>query len=271
MKNTFGCTSRSILGFACAVGIAGLTSGAAADFQGPLVTLDYDWSGGGPSHFVMHQHSDKYWYKEDTNSWGFEGGAAGPQGENGSGTWTLGWTVEATDAPGAASSGASQFVNANLAITNLTGQAQTFSALVTLALPKSFTGGTVMDGSVAALVSDNDDAGATLTNANGNPIYSAFIDNGPPMGTPVQTLLDSVTLAAGPGSTASDDESFGFPNPVPGPEALNTISVFLEFELSAFDSANVVGTFRISQAVPAPGALPLLAGLALLGGRRRRA
>jgi hypothetical protein len=248
-------------------GLCANTASADDEYYGPLVTLDYGWSGGQGHNFVLHKDSDKHWHDPAQGAWIFVGGAIGAGGN----AWVLEWDVAASaNGAGGASSSSSEFVNANLSITNLTAQPQTFTALVTLALPKQFVGGTLMNGNVAATVTDNDGNGAFLTNSNNESVYQAFIDGDPWNDSPVHTLFDpGFSLTAAPFGSDSDSDSFGVPNPIPGPEALNTISVYLIIELSAFDTASVVGTFQIAQ-LPAPGALPLLAGMAFAFGRRRR-
>lgn len=245
--------------FAAGIGLATTTY---ASFDGPLVTLDWNASGTGqPSTYVMHEDSDSYWYDKSNNAWAFLGG------DNGS-AWDLNWMMEAADAPGGAlgDPGASQFVNANLAVTNNTDSFQTFVGLVTFLLPKEFHGGTLMNGSVSVSVQDVFGDGAEIRSVGDMPIYQALID-----GSPVQDLLPSdFSLIATGGSTESESDSFGIPNPIGGPEAMESISVLLTLELSPYDTANIVGTFEVAAALPAPGALALLAGLGLISSRRRR-
>lgn len=232
-------------------------------FDGPMVTMDWMSSNGSSQQFTMHQDSNDYWYSGGDSAWVFQGGAADQD-------WGMDWQVQAANQPGAAQGGGSQFVNANLAVTNNSASFQTFTALVTLSLPNEFTGGTLMSGLVSASVQDVQDNGAEIRSVDGMPIYRAFIDDTPPGGA-VQSLFDPFySLAAPAGNTVSDSDTFGFPNQVAGPAALDTISVMLHFELSPGDTANVVGSFQIEQALPAPAALPLLAGFGLAFGSSRR-
>jgi uncharacterized protein (TIGR03382 family) len=264
--NTYLATRPLIVGaISSMVGLSFIGAGTALaqDFPGPLVTIDWDWSGGNPAHYVMHEDSDEFWYDPKSSAWSFIGSDGGQ-------SWGMDWDVMATGNPANAASG-TQFVTANLAVTNNTDQYQAFSALVTLALPNAFVGGTLMRGSVAVSVTDVFGGGAEVRSSGNAPIYQAFINNVPP-GAPVETLMNPFySLTAPPNGGNSDSETFGIPNAVPGPAALTTISVYLNFELSPFDTANVVGYFEISK-VPAPGALPMLAAFVLgFGGRRRRA
>jgi len=251
---------------ALALGVAtvGLSAtGASASVEMPFVTMDWMTGSGSAHQYVMHEDSAAQWFDPSDDAWVFEGSSS-------SSAWGMEWSIAANDEADIATGGSgSQFVNANLAVTNNTGSYQSFFAIVTLALPQQFTGGTLMNGSVSASVQDVFGSGAEIRSFDDSPIYQAFIDGTPP-DAPVQTLLDpSYSLTAPVGGTDSDSDTFGIPNPILGPEALNTISVVLEFELSPFDTANVVGTFEIAK-LPAPGALPLLAGLGLIGMSRRR-
>jgi hypothetical protein len=245
--------------FTAAIGIANITH---ASFDRPLVTLNWNASGTGqPNTYVMYEDSDSFWYDKSNNAWVSQGG------DNGS-AWNMNWTTVAADAPGGAlgAPGASQFVNANLAVTNNTDSYQTFIGLVTFLLPKEFHGGTLMNGSVSVSVQDVFGTGAEVRTVDDVPIYQAFID-----GAMVQDLFPGdFSLIATGGVTESTSDSFGIPSPIGGPEAMETISVMLNFELSPYDTANVVGTFEVAAALPAPGALALLAGFGLISSRRRR-
>lgn len=240
----------------------GATQTTHASFDGPMVTLDWSASStGAPNTYLMHEDSDDYWLDESSDAWVFQGGA------NGS-AWGLNWTMEAADVPGGASGspGVNQFINANLAVTNNTDTYQTFSGLVTFLLPKEFGDGTLMNGSVSVSVQDSFSNGAEVRSVDDLPIYQSFIDD-----NPIQPLFeDDFSITATDGGTASDSESFGIPSPIPGPEAMQSISIMMNFELSPFDTANLVGTYEIAAPLPAPGALPLLAGLGLAFSARRR-
>lgn len=255
---------RPVATLSFVTGLAALMAVAApaqAAYNGPMVTLNWKSSASQqPYKYVMHQDSDNYWPGGSNGGWVFEGGDSAS-------AWSIDWTMEAADLPGVAASGASQFVNANLAVTNNSDTFQTFFALVTLNLPKEFLGGTLMNGSVSASVQDVFFDGAEIRSSEDEPLYQAFIDD-----SPVQSLFPApYSLVAANGQTESDSDTFGISGgPIAGPEALESISVLLTFELSPYDTANVVGTFEIAPLVPAPGALPLLAGLGLAFSSRRR-
>jgi hypothetical protein len=265
MKFLIGRKYRPVGATLLAAGLAagiGLTQTTHASFVGPQVTLDWNASGSGDrTIYTMHQDSDSYWFDDSSNAWVFQGG------DNGS-AWGLNWTMEAADVPGGAagSPGLSQFINANLAVTNNTDTFQTFSGLVTFMLPKEFVGGTLMNGSVSVSVQDVFQNGAEVRAVDDLPIYQSFID-----GNSIKALFDDdFSLIATDGGTESDSDSFGIPAPMPGPEALVSISLMLNFEVSPYDTANVVGTYEIASAIPAPGALALIAGFGLISSRRRR-
>jgi len=253
----------TLLAAGLAAGI-GLTQTTHASNHIPLVTLDWSASGtGNQNTYLMHQDSDNHWYDNSSNGWVFQGG------DNGS-AWGLNWNMTAGDAPSAVAggSGISQFINANLAVTNNTDTFQTFTGLVTFLLPSDFVGGTLMNGSVSVSVQDLFNDGAEVRAVDDEPIYQSFID-----GNPIMSLFDNdFSILATGGATESDSTSFGIPNPIAGPEALTSISILLNFEVSPYDTANIVATYEIASLIPAPGALPLLAALALgFTSRRRRA
>jgi hypothetical protein len=219
-----------------------------------------DWFSGasGQKSYIIHQDSHHGW--QEGSAWTFEGGDANP-------SWDMNWRITGSAQSGAAS-GSDHFVNVALAVTNNTNSFQSFSTVVTLNLPEMLTGGTVIDGSVSASVTDVFGDGAELRTFNDLPIYQAVTDES----FVAHTLLDpQYSLIASPGGGASDSMTFGDPTPLAGPSTISTISIQIDFELSPYDTANVVGTFRVAQAVPAPAAMPLLAGFMLaLGSRRRR-
>ncbi len=266
MKFLTGRQSRPIGTTLLAAGLAagiGLTQSTHASVAIPFVSLD--WSASGTDHqntYLMHQDSDTHWYDNSSNAWVFEGGDT-------SSAWGLSWNMTAGDVLGTTTgdAGISQFINANLAVTNNSDSFQTFSGLVTFLLPKEFVGGTLMNGSVSASVQDVFGDGAEIRSVDNLPIYQSYID-----GNPIQALFESdFSLTATNGETVSESATFGISSPMVGPDALVSISLMLNFELSPYDTANVVGTYEIASMIPAPGALPLLAAMALgFTSRRRR-
>jgi len=183
--------------------------------------------------------------------------------------WSLDWDcLVLPGAPGQSEGNA--FVDAAIVVTNTSAQVQTFSMLMTLALSGPIGPSTLMDGAVAATVTNNQfSGGATIASPAGSSLYKAFVDVVNPLAdVPAATLWnDPFSLsAAGAFASASGSDSFVG---TPGPGANSNIAVLLTFTLSPGDTASVSGIFEISK-IPAPATLGLF-GLALGFGRRRRA
>jgi len=232
----------------------------------PSLTMQWFSSSdlGGPSLFNLHDQSNVNYHGDGT--WNFLGGQSSQS------SWNMEWdmTVNSNSGPGVITGSGGPFVTADLAVTNTSASVQSFFALVTLTLDQPITGGTLMNGQVSAGVTDFLGTGATVSTISsgqfaGDPIFTALID-----GNEVQSLMnDPTNVTANPFSSNSEAATFGQPGPIAGPDAMNTISVWLKFDLTPGDTANVVGTFQIV-AVPAPAALPALALFGLLAGTRRR-
>jgi hypothetical protein len=236
----------------------------------PYLTMEWFGSNDGiaPVMYHMNEHSDTKKYLGG-GTWNFMGSQVGADQ-----SWLLEWnmTANANNGGGTTLGGpGSSFVTADLAVTNTSSTTQSFWALVTLVLDNPIIGGSLMNGQASAAVTDFLGNGATLGTISdgmhtGAPIYSGRID-----GVSQQYLMESpFSLSAGPFSSNSTSETFGQPTPLVGPDA-TSISVWLRFELTPGDTANVVGMFEVAALVPAPASLPLLAALGLFaGGRRRR-
>ncbi len=183
------------------------------------------------------------------------------------GLWHLDYLCTFADGrpAGAASGGGSAFVTANIVVTNNSNSTQTFSLLMTQGTVVSFPDAD-MSGSVVGTVTDLTFDDATVAAASGGSIYTSFID-----GTAVQSLLDDPFSQSAGGPLLSSQvgpASFGTPDPLASGEDLdNDIAIFLEFTLSAGDSASFTAIFEV---VPAPAALALFAGVGLVSRRRRR-
>jgi len=178
-------------------------------------------------------------------------------------TWGMEWDSLANPDP---------YVDAALTVTNFSDQYQTFFLLMTLDSIDVIEPNTLMNGGVAATVTNNQfEGGATVRAVAGGSIFKAFIDlNNPMTDVPVATLWDDpfdLTVIGGL-STLSDDLQFGDPSPDLGPPAYSSISIILQFEVSPGDSASVSGIFNI-EPVPGPGGLALLAVVGLIRRRRR--
>lgn len=263
-KASFGCGSGHIA--AASIIALGLAVAAQAS-SAPYLTMQWFGSNDGvdPVLYHMNEHSD-FVTPLGGGIWNYVGSQVGSNE-----AWLLNWDITAHANNGGATTGTtgSSFVTADLAVTNTSGTTQSFWALVTLTLDSPILGGTLMNGQASAAVTDFLGNGATLSTIAsgpfaGDPIYTGRIN-----GVPQHTLMDSpFILNANPFDSNSVAETFGQPVPLVGPDA-STISVWLKFDLTAGDTANVVGMFEVS-AIPAPAALPVLAALSLLVGVRRR-
>lgn len=133
----------------------------------------------------------------------------------------------------------------------------------------------IMSGSISATLTDvNGNGVASISNAGGDPIYRALVND-----TMVRSLWttysfsvngaylsQSTPAVATPGPTQSMFMNEALPTGVP---ADGTLAIELAFSLSAGDSVTFAATFNV---VPAPGAIAMVAiagGTAF--GRRRRA
>jgi hypothetical protein len=160
-------------------------------------------------------------------------------------------------------------VSGEVAVQNMLGVTQQFTLIFTL--PTGPIGpSTVIGGSVAGGVTDNDGNVGTLSTVNGSAFYSALID-----GVTQQMLFPhSVVLNAGAYDSADlvPPGAFGTPIPsLPGPAVLGSIGIQYDFNLTSQDAASFTGVFVV-QPVPEPSTA-LLVGLGLVivarGGRRR--
>ncbi|MCA9292026.1 MAG: hypothetical protein KDA25_12920 [Phycisphaerales bacterium] len=166
---------------------------------------------------------------------------------------------------GGVAGGTAVTLNANFVVTNNSANTETFTLVMTLNSGVVIADA-LMAGSVVGTVTDLTFDDATVAAVGGSSIYKGQID-----GTTVQTLLDdpfSQNAGGALQSSAVGPEDFGTPNHIASGEDLDTsISIVLEFTLTAGDSASFSAVFEV---IPAPAALPLLAGFGLLGRRRRR-
>ncbi len=134
---------------------------------------------------------------------------------------------------------------------------------VTLPILPSLSELTFLTGSVAvAMTADGD--GGELAALQGIPFWQALID-GAPVGGATDLLSDLLMSRGGLGSPPG--ESAGFVG-VPGPQALDSIGIRINFSLTAGEQMSF--TSVLMAVVPGPGGLVLVAWGALLTRRRQR-
>lgn len=191
--------------------------------------------------------------------------------EGGIGTWELVMDIGVRYTGGVAG-GNSEIVTADMAITNLSPVRQEFWALVTLNLDNPIIGGgTNTNGSISTSVTDLlGDGHADITTIQqgqfqDDPIYAAYVNGtGNP---PARTMFDAPFLLETNDQFGTESDGNTFINEA-GPDSAASISVWLKTEVSAFDQANLIGSYEIAP-IPGPAALALL-GIAGLSSRRRR-
>lgn len=157
-----------------------------------------------------------------------------------------------------------QSVNLNYFVTNNSDSTQSYNITETLG-GITFAGPLLLSGSIIGTVTDLDGDTASASSLLGGSIYTAMID-----GNDVFSLMTGFSFSApGPFTSGSSlTQSFSeFPLIV---GQSSSISIHLEFELSAGDSVNFASVFTV---IPAPAAFVVLSGLTGLAGvgRRRRA
>ena len=153
------------------------------------------------------------------------------------------------------------------AVTNNGPVTQQFTLLFVLPIAP-IPGGTLVGGSVQGGVTDNTGDGATLSTVLGSSFYTALID-----GAPVDTLYDHLTTVTAGSFLSANLASLAFGVPIPsqpGPAALATIGIRLDFTLTPGDSASFTSNFVV--VVPEPSTALLMGlGLGLMALRRRQA
>jgi hypothetical protein len=252
------------------------TAQAQPDFRmvwqaGGNPAVDYSWTdvNGLPGGFGAYN---------GYNQWNVPGNEAVWEGYNYTGTlvgsdaggsdglpgfWTLQWNCVFNDA----AAGGGAFVTANLVVTNNDPiNVQNFSLL--MSLPVAPIVNPIERGSVVGTVTDITFDDATVFAPLGSQIYTPRIDGideapGFLLQDPFQASAGG-PLQSGPVGPAD----FGVPVWEQATQNVDTdIAIFLSFDLTPGDSASFTAIFEV--AIPAPGALPLLA-FGLLGVRRRR-
>ncbi len=193
-------------------------------------------------------------------SWANPNKTFGFTGEKSSaGQWGLGWSMLVNPDP---------FIVGNFVVTNNSLVAQTFTLSVSMPIVPGLLDVSI-GGSITGTVTDLNGNGASLSSTPGGSIYSALID-----GSVVATLLDDHTTSfLDPFQSAVvGPDAFGEPIPSdPGPDTLVSMSIELEFTLSAGDAASFTSIFvLIGTPIPAPAGLALLGVAGMFGSRRRR-
>jgi hypothetical protein len=154
------------------------------------------------------------------------------------------------------------------AVTNNSLSTQTFTLIFTLAVAPPVVPSSLIGGSIAGTVTDNNGDGATLATAPGSAIYSARID-----GATVATLYNDPTSAIAASFLSGTLAAISFGTPIPslaGPPALSDIGIRLKFTLTPGDSASFTSNFVVLP-IPEPGTAILLGlGLGWLGLCQRR-
>lgn len=158
-------------------------------------------------------------------------------------------------------------VTGTTVITNTFSTTQHITLLFTLPVT-AIPGATLTGGSFRGTVTDRDGDGATLaTFGPGTSFYTAMID-----GADWQSLY-AHNQSVGAGQFLSSNvpsTNFGSPIPsLPGPPALTTIGIRLDFTLTPFDSASFTSNHVVIPVPEPQTAGLLLIGLALLAQRRR--
>ncbi len=160
-------------------------------------------------------------------------------------------------------------ISAGFSVTNNTAATQWYTMIFSIGISPSITPTSLIGGSAAFTVTDANNDGATISAPGMGPqaMYTALID-----GLPVQTLFDApYSLSAlFPGGSNVAVDQFGLPGPSqPGPQALSTIGLRVDFLLSAGDRATFSGNFDV-EPVPLPAGVWLFAS-ALVAIRAARA
>jgi hypothetical protein len=160
-------------------------------------------------------------------------------------------------------------VTGTVAVTNNTLATQQFTLTFTLPIV-AIPGGTFIGGSIQGGVTDNTGGGATLSTVLGSSFYTALID-----GVPVQTLYNHLSTATAGNFLSGNLPALAFGTPIPslpGPAALVSIGLRLDFTLTPGDSVSFTSNFVVdaSPFIPEPGTGLLLGfGLVTLALRKR--
>lgn len=136
-----------------------------------------------------------------------------------------------------------------------------------LTFPSGINSGAIGRAQAGITITDNDGDGASATGGFGGFGYRANINGTIPVGTQFSKLLQGPLVVAPDDTQTFDDNTAGYPGYIPIAGTVNSMQAKFDFTLSPNDSASGTSFYEI---LPAPGSLSLLAGAALVGGRRRR-
>jgi hypothetical protein len=256
---------RSMTAMAAVVLTLGAGS-AFADLQPPAMSLNVDVTGDGAAAQEYDWTTVGQVAQQDSGGWLWQADTIAGNGN----AWSIDeWSSFMSD--GSSSGGIAGGIdpvtlNANFVVTNNSNSTETFQLVMTLASGVVIQDA-LMAGSVVGTVTDLTFDDATVTAPGGGSIYTSQID-----GVDVQTLLDDPFSQNAGGALQSSEigpADYGTPDPIASGQDLDTsITIVLEFTLTAGDSASFSAVFEV---VPAPAALPVLAAFGFFARRRRRA
>ncbi|HSU54653.1 MAG TPA: PEP-CTERM sorting domain-containing protein [Candidatus Dormibacteraeota bacterium] len=160
-------------------------------------------------------------------------------------------------------------ISASVDVVNTTGSVQTYDLIFSMLVSPAITGSSLMGGSVQGGVTDTTGDGAILSTAGpGTALYYGRID-----GVNVLPLFaNPKSITAGGFLSNSDSTNAGLPGPsMAGPAVNTSIGIEHEFTLTPGDRATFTSVFVVTNAVPEPASLSLLAfgGLMVVCRRRR--
>lgn len=248
-----------VASFAAIASVGFMTTGALADSDGsggvPNFNMVWDASGDSTDPYTYNpaEYGSVEWGTwqlggpagdRTRTGWRYQGVLTGSDDQ-----WRVDWDCVANSDP---------FVDATIVVTNTDIVTHTYTMFMPLAIVP-IAPVTSMSGSVSSTLVGAPFVGGALA-AGLSPVYQGYIDGGN-----VANLWNPGYVLA---TTDSDSDTTAFGS-TPGPAALTTIAIKLEFTLTAGSSATVTGIFDI-QAVPAPAGLALLGLAGITRGRRRR-
>lgn len=173
------------------------------------------------------------------------------QGVSVTNLWEIHWGLDGDADP---------VVNSNFVVLNTMSTTQEFNVTVTVPIFPPLLGSTLTSGSLGVTVTDNNGDGATFSDrpSNSASIYRSIID-----GVTHKTLFDDpYSLVAPAFGSNNDSADFGLPGITePGPAALASIGIQIQFALTGRDSAGITSTFTV---IPEPSGV-ILALLAVAG------